>query len=257
MILCFDIGNTDIDVGIFDNDVHVRDFRIPYQKDRTCWGHLGNILKVLQTEGIKPENVAGSILCSVVPGATQSVYEAMEIAFSHKPLLFENNRELTGINIKIDDPAQVGPDIIAGCMTVKEKYSLPAIVVDMGTGTTLTAMDADGSILGVSIMTGVVACLQTLNRRTGLPVDLSLTPPAKAIGTNTADSIASGAVLGSVFMMDGMITAFENEMGTQCNVYATGGISKMIMPLCRHENVVDDDMLLDGLYIYYKRAKGL
>lgn len=257
MILCFDIGNTDIDVGVFENDVHTRDFRVPYKKERTCWNHLANILKALQAEGIKPEDVKGSILCSVVKSATQGVYEALEIAFTHKPVLFENNEELTGITIKTDDPREVGLDIIAGCMTVKEKYALPAIVVDMGTGTTLTAMDAEGSILGVSIVIGVTASLQALNRRTGLPVDMSLTPPPKAIGTNTADSIASGAVLGNAFLMDGMINAFEKEMGTKCNVYATGGIADRIMPLCSHENVVNDDLLLDGLYIYYKRARGL
>ncbi len=257
MILCFDIGNTDIDVGVFENDVHVKDFHIPYQKEQSCWTYLGGILKALKANDIKPENVDGSILCSVVANSTQGVYEAMEIAFSHKPVLFENNPDITGIEIRTDNPAEVGLDIIAGCMTIKEKYSLPAIAVDMGTGTTLTAMDREGRILGVSIVPGVIIALEALNQRTGLPVDTNLPIPAKAIGTNTRDSISSGVVLGNAYLMDGLISAFENEIGSSCHVYATGGISKVIMPLCSHEVTLNDDLLLEGLYIYYKRAKGL
>ena len=257
MILCFDIGNTDIDVGVFDNDLHVKDFHIPYRKEQSCWTYLGSILKALKANDITPEDVKGSILCSVVANSTQGVYEAMEIAFSHKPVLFENNPDITGIEIKTDNPAEVGLDIIAGCMTIKEKYTLPAIAVDMGTGTTLTAMDETGAILGVSIVPGVIIALEALNQRTGLPIDKSLTPPEKVIGTNTADSIASGAVYGNAYLMDGLIYAMEKEMGAKCNVYATGGISKVIMPLCSHESVLNDDMLLEGLYIYYKRTKGL
>lgn len=257
MILCFDIGNTDIDVGVFENDMHIKDFHIPYQKEQSCWTYLGGILKALKANDIKPEKVEGSILCSVVENSTQGVYEAMEIAFSHKPMLFENNEEFTGIKIKTDYPEQVGLDIIAGCITAKEKYSLPAIVVDMGTGTTLTAMDENGDILGVSIVPGVIIALEALNMRTGLPIDTTLSLPPAVIGKNTADSIASGTVWGNVYLMDGLIAAMEKELGCSCNVYATGGISKVIMPLCSHSRMINDNLLLEGLYIYYKRVKGL
>ncbi|MBQ8604095.1 MAG: type III pantothenate kinase [Oscillospiraceae bacterium] len=255
MILCFDIGNTDIDVGVFENDVHVMDFNIPYEKEQSCWTYLGGILKALKRHNIKPEDVEGSILCSVVSNTTYSVYEAMEIAFTHKPVMFEND-ELTGITIKTDNPQEVGLDIIAGCMTVKEKHSLPAIVIDMGTATTVTAMDKDGAILGVSILTGVMTNLRALHTSTGLPTDESLTPPGKVIGTNTPDSIASGIVYGSAYTMEGMVKAFEKEIGEKCHVYATGGISKVIMPLCDCDCAINDDLLLEGMYIYYKRARG-
>ncbi|MBR5520698.1 MAG: type III pantothenate kinase [Oscillospiraceae bacterium] len=255
MILCFDIGNTDIDVGVFENDVHVKDFHIPYEKEQGCWTYLGSILKALQQNDIKPGDVRGSILCSVVSNTTASVYEAMEIAFSHKPVMFENN-ETTDLVIKTDNPREVGLDIIAGCMAVKERYSLPAIVIDMGTATTVTAMDKDGAILGVSILTGAITTLRALKTSTGLPIDESLTPPGKVIGTNTPDSIASGIVYGSAYAMDGMVRAFEKEIGEKCHVYATGGISKVIMPLCECNCVVNDNLLLEGLYMYYKRARG-
>ncbi len=256
MILCFDIGNTDIDVGVFHNDILVEKFDIPYQKEQSCWTYLGSILKTLKAHDIKPEEVEGSILCSVVENSTQGVYEALEIAFSHKPVLFENN-SITGIEIKTDTPEEVGLDILAGCITVKEKYSLPAIVVDMGTGSTLTAMDKDGALLGVSIVPGILIALQALGAQTGLPIDESFSAPKKAIGTNTTDSISSGVMFGNAFLMDGMIAAFEKEMGYECNVYCTGGGSKYIMPLCQHPHTLDENLLLEGLYLYYKKAKGL
>ena len=257
MVLCFDIGNTEIDVGVFENDTLVKTFGIPYEKNQSCWTYLGGILKALKANDIKTEDVNGSILCSVVKDSTQGVYEAMEIAFSHKPVMFENNSDVTGLNVKIDNPQEIGLDILAGCMTAKEKYTLPAIVVDMGTGTTLTAMDAEGNILGVSIVPGILIALQALGNRTGLPIDESFTPPAKAIGTNTKDSIASGIVLGNAFLMDGMISAFEKEMGVECGVYCTGGGSKYIMPFCKHTHTLNENLLLEGLYIYYKNYKGI
>ena len=255
MILCFDIGNTDIDVGVFENDTHIKDFHIPYEKEQSCWTYLGGILKALKRENIKPEDVTGSILCSVVANTTYSMYEAMEIAFTHKPVMFENS-ELTGMTVKTDNPAEVGLDIIAGCMAVKEKGTLPAIVIDMGTATTVTAMDKEGTITGVSILTGVMTTLRALHDKTGLPVDENLTPPENVIGKNTADSIASGIVYGSAYAMDGMVRAFEKEIGEKCHVYATGGISKVIMPLCECDCIINDNLLLEGMYMYYKRARG-
>ena len=257
MVLCFDIGNTEIDVGVFENDTYVKSFSIAYEKEQSCWTYLGSILKTLKANDIKPEDVSGSILCSVVNDSTQGVYEAMEIAFNHKPVMFDNNSAVTGLEIKTDNPDEVGLDIIAGCLAVKENCAMPAIVVDMGTGTTLTAMDKDGSILGVSIVPGILISLQALNARTGLPIDESFTPPAKAIGTNTADSIASGIVLGNAFLMDGMISAFEKEIGADCNVYCTGGGSKYIMPFCQHSYTLNENLLLEGVYLYYKKYKGI
>lgn len=257
MILCFDVGNTNIDVGVFENHQLIKKFNISYRKEQSCWTYLGDILKALKANSIKPEEVKGSVLCSVVADSTQGVYEAMEIAFSHKPVLFENNKEITGMEIKTDNPDEMGLDIIAGCLTVKENYPLPAIVVDMGTGSTLTAMDEKGDILGVSILPGILVALQAFNARTGLPVDESLKTPAKVIGTNTQDSIASGIIYGTAYRMDGMINAFEKEMGCRCNVYCTGGGSKYIMPLCQHSHILNDNLLLEGLYLYYRKYKGI
>lgn len=251
MVLCFDIGNTDIDVGVFESDVLLRTFNIDYVKRQSKWDYIITLKDGLKNNNINISDVEGCVLCSVVHNTTQGVYMALEEIFGFFPMLFSND-EYADIVVNIGNPQEVGVDIIAACLAVREKYSLPAIVIDMGTATTVTGMNEKGELLGVSILTGVITTLKALHDRTGLPVDLSLTPPEHAIGTDTPKSIASGAVLGSAYAMDGMINAFKKEMGTDAYVYATGGISKVIMPLCENECTINGRLLLEGLYIYYK-----
>lgn len=254
MILCFDIGNTDIDTGVFENDVLIKTFNIPYEKSQPSRRYIPPIKKALEENGIDAVNVKGCVLCSVVDSTTKGVHNALVSILGFAPMLFKND-ESCGLTVKTDNPAEVGTDILASCLAVKKKYSLPAVIIDMGTASTVTAMDKDGAVLGVSIITGVITTLKALNSSTGLPVDYELVPPSHAIGTNTADSIASGAVFGSAYIMDGMIKSFEKEMGEKCHIYATGGISKVIMPLCERECEINSELLLEGLYLYYKAKK--
>lgn len=255
MVLCFDIGNTDIDVGVFEKDIQTAGFSIPYTKALSCWDYIPVIKDGFAKNNIRPEDVKGCVLCSVVHNTTQGVFMALRDILGFEPMLFKND-DIAAMGVKIGNPQEVGVDIIAACLAVKKNYSLPAIVIDMGTATTVTAMDADGDLLGVSIIPGVLTALEALRDRTGLPIDESLTPPRHAIGTDTAQSMASGAVLGSVYCIDGMINAFEEEMGVKCNVYATGGIAKVIAPLCKNNCRLNDNLLLEGLYTYYKTAAG-
>ncbi len=252
MILCFDIGNTDIDTGVFENDKLVKLFNIPYEKGGPAARQIPHIEKAFADNGINPADVEDCALCSVVKSTTDAVVQALETILGHRPLLFKND---CGLVVKTDNPAEVGLDILVACLAVKERYALPAIVIDMGTATSVTAMDKEGAITGVSIITGVITTLKALHTSTGIPVDYSLTPPAKVIGTNTADSIASGIVYGSAYRMDGMIKAFEREIGEKCHVYATGGLSEVIMPLRETPCHVNAGLLLEGMYIYYKGVR--
>ncbi len=251
MIICFDVGNTDIDTGVFDNDVLVKTFNIPYKKDWRIPDYTYAVRDAFEENGIALRDVKGCMICSVVVSTTENLSRAVTTVFGYEPVLFKND-ENCGIEIKTDNPHEVGTDIVVGCMAVKEKHTVPAIVIDMGTATTITAMDSTGAIIGVSILLGVLTSLKALHNATGLPIDLSLTAPEKVIGTNTADSIAGGIVYGSAAMMDGMTDAFEKEIGEKCEVYATGRLAKIILPLCRREYHIDNTLLLEGMYMYYK-----
>ena len=254
MIICFDVGNTDIDAGIFENGEIIKSINIDYRKDFTRQQFLLAVTESFEKEGIKKEDVSGTVLCSVVAPVTNGLARALKELTGKAPLIFKND-EYADMKINAPHPEQVGLDIIAGCLMVREKGSLPAVVIDMGTATTVTAMDKEGAILGVSILTGVVTTLKALNTATGLPVDLSLTPPEKVIGYDTPTAIASGRVFGRAYAVEGMVKAFWREMGTETDVYATGGISKVIMPLTNMPCVTDENLLLKGLYEYYKNAQ--
>ncbi len=251
MIICFDVGNTDIDTGVFDNDVLVKTFNIPYNKDFRTADYATALRDTFRENDIVLRDIKGCMMCSVVKQTTEALSRAITTVSGYEPVIFRND-ENRSIEIKTDNPHEVGTDIVVGCMAVKEKHTLPAIVIDMGTATTITAMDKTGAITGVSIIAGVLTTLKALNSTTNLPVDLSLTPPAKAIGTNTPDSIASGIVFGSRAMIDGMVDIFEKEIGGKCNIYATGGLAEPVLPFGRHSYHIDRTLLLEGMYMYYK-----
>lgn len=253
MVLCFDVGNTDIVVGVFSQDSHIKTARFRYVKGLSAQEYLPFLKDKLNIHFIDYHKAEGCVLCCVAQGTTQGLLLALETLLGVTPYLFKND-EKCALKVKIGNPQEVGTDILAACLAVKHNYTLPAIVIDMGTATTVTAMDKDGDLLGVSILPGVFTCLWALHQRTGLPIDESLAPPPHAIGTNTAQSIASGTVLASAYSLDGMIQAFEQEMHTTANLYATGGVSKFITPLCKREILLEENLLLQGLYSYYKNC---
>ena len=126
--------------------------------------------------------------------------------------------------------------------------------IDMGTATTVTAMDKDAQIRGVSILPGVFISMWALRDRTGLSVDETLSAPKYAIGTDTPQSLASGIVLGSAYSLDGMIEAFETELCDKCFVAATGGAAQFIVQHCKKDITLNNNLLLECLYYYSKNS---
>lgn len=253
MIICFDVGNTDIVAGVFcDGELsHLTRFR--YVKSLKESEYLPFLLEKMRIAHIDCHKITGCVLCCVAQNTADSLCLAMEAAFGVTPILFKND-ENCRIEVKTGDPQEVGVDIMAACMAAKSKYAMPCIVIDMGTATTVTAMDSSAQLCGVSIIPGVFTSMWALRDRTGLNVDETLKSPLKAIGTTTSESLASGIVLGSAFCLDGMIEAFEKELGEKCSIAATGGGAQFIVPHCKRDVVLNNNLLLEGLYEYYKNT---
>ncbi len=161
----------------------------------------------------------------------------------------------TGMNVRIDDPGTLGPDLVVGGVAAMHYYGKPVIVADLGTATTITLIDADGSFRGGAILPGVKLSYRALASGTSLLPDISITPPKKVIATNTVDCMRSGAVFGSAAILDGMIDRMEAELGEACRLVATGGLAKHIVPFCRREIIVDDDLLLKGLWVLWEKNR--
>lgn len=254
MVICIDVGNSDMVAGIFRDGALTDVLRFAYTKGAAEDEYLELLASVFHSNGIDNSCVQGSVLCCVAQNTQHSLAAAMEKLFGAKPVIFAND-EACGLTIKTEDPNEVGTDIIAGCMAAKEKYPMPCIVVDMGTATTLTAMDRDSNVLGVSILPGVFISMWALRERTGLPFDDDITVLPAAIGTNTQKSVDSGIILGNAYAVDGLIEKMEKEIGQgPCSVVATGGVSQFITKHCRRKIELNNNLLLEGLYCYYKNS---
>ena len=197
----------------------------------------------------------GAILSSVVPQVNRAIRSAVRKLTGLECIIVGAGIK-TGVNVKIDDPGTLAGDLITGTVGALSMYKPPIIIVDMGTATTIVAVDKDGAYIGGAIVPGVNLSFEALSQGTSLLPNISIEAPRKCIATNTVDSMKSGAVFGTAAMIDGMIERMEEELGQSATVVATGGLSGGIIPYCKHEIKHEPDLLLKGLAIlYHKNAK--
>lgn len=252
MILAIDIGNSNIVLGCIRDGEILFEARIATDRIKTKDQYCAELKAMLELFRISPVEIDGCILSSVVPQIQQSLVEAAE-RLTGKACLTVGPGLKTGLRIKIDNPAQAGSDLIVGAVAAIDAYGTGLCVIDMGTATTICAIDREGAFLGGTIAPGVMLSLNALTSGTAQLPGISLEKPKKVIGTNTVDSMRSGILLGSAAMLDGMVERIEAELGYPTKVIATGGLAKYIVPLCKREMIIDDNLLLHGLEILYKR----
>jgi len=251
MIIAVDIGNTNIVLGCIEEKILFVS-RITTNKQATQDEYAISINNILKLHKIDPEKIDGAIISSVVPAINNAVYGAVKAVTSHEPLVVGPGIK-TGLNIKLDNPAQLGSDRVVGAVAAIAQYPKPIIVIDMGTATTFCAINELGEHLGGIIYPGVKISLDALTQMASNLSGISLTKPKKVIGSNTADSMKSGILYGNASMIDGMIDRFEEELGKTATIVATGGLSETIIPFCKHKIIFDNDLLLKGLKIIYDK----
>ena len=254
MILAVDIGNTNIVVGCIKGEEICFVERMSTESTRTELEYAISFKNVLEMYGISIEQLDGGIISSVVPPVTNIVKRSVEKILNTEVMLIGPGVK-TGLNILMDDPRQVGSDRIVNAVAVIHEYPVPAAIIDMGTATTMMAVDASGMFLGGSICPGVKVSSEVLTTRTSQLPGISLEAPKHAIGRNTTECMQSGIMLGAACMIDGMVTRMEEELGTKATVIATGGISRFVLPMCRTQIHYDRDLLLKGLRILYEKNK--
>lgn len=253
MLLAIDIGNTNIVLGVFDGEKLVSSTRLSTNNTETEMEYSVKIKAFFDLHDI--EDIDGAVMCSVVPSLVRTLKRAIKLVCGVDTLVVGPGVK-TGLNIKIDNPAELGADIVSGCVAAIKKYSLPAIVFDFGTATTASVIDKNGSCLGCAIMCGVKTAIRSLASGTSLLHDIDISAPQNIIGKNTIDSMKSGSVIGTAAMLEGMVNRFEDELGEKATVIVTGGLGGAIARNCGIDIVVDDNLLLDGLrFIYEKNTK--
>ena len=254
MILTVDVGNSNIVLGAVEGDDIVFEARLRTDATKTSDEYCIDLKILLEVYGVKPGDIEGSIIASVVPQVLNSMQTAIK-KLTGKAALVVGPGLKTGLNILIDNPSQTGADLVVGSVAALREHKPPMIVVDMGTATTMMVLNKDGAFIGGCIAPGVKISLDALTGRTALLPGLQLDQPKKAIGRNTIDCMRSGIMMGAACMLDGMVERMEAELGCKTTVIVTGGIAKFVIPMCRTPMIYDKDLLVKGLAILYRENK--
>ena len=208
----------------------------------------------MEMHGIKPKDIDGAIISSVVPSVTNMFRTAVQKYLGVEVKVVGPGIK-TGLSILIDNPAQLGSDLVVDAVAGINEYPAPMIIIDMGTATTLSVIDSNRSYLGGMIMTGMAVSTDALIMRTAQLPKIAFEKPKKVIGTNTVDCMKSGIMYSNACAIDGLVERIEEELGEKCTVIATGGLAGVITPLCKRDIILDDDLLLKGLMIIYNKNK--
>lgn len=254
MILAVDIGNSNVVIGCFEDDKILFIERLSTNRHATSMEYTVLIKNILEINGLNNIAFQGGIISSVVPPVTLNVKEAME-RLTGQEIMVVGPGIKTGLKILLDNPAQLGSDRVADAVAAINFYPMPAIMIDMGTATTISVIDKDKNFLGGLIVPGMLTSLESLTSRTSQLPHISIIPPKKMIGTNTIDCMKSGIIYSTASSIDGVVDRIEEELGEKCTVISTGGIAKTIIPFCKRDIIIDDQLLLKGLMIIYEKNK--
>lgn len=255
MLLAIDIGNSNIVIGGIDGDDIRFEARIATDRIKTSDQYGVEIKNMLDLFSVSVEEVEDCIISSVVPPVFNAVCTGVIKLTGLNPMVVGPGIK-TGLNIQMDDPASVGSDRIVIAVAALQEYAPPLLLIDMGTATTVEVIDETSTYLGGVIIPGVRLSVDALSQRTAQLPSIQLDRPRRLIGKNTVECMRNGSMYGTAAMLDGLIGRMEEELGKRAVVVATGGIAKFIIPLCRREIRLEEDLLLKGLGVIYRRNKG-
>ena len=254
MILTVDIGNSNIVLGGVEAEEIAFEARLRTDATKTSDEYCIDLKMILEVYKVRAEEIEGAIIASVVPQVLNSMQTALK-KLTGKTALVVGPGLKTGLNIRIENPAQTGADLVVGSVAALREHKPPMIIIDMGTATTMVVLDDTGALIGGSIAPGVKISMEALTEKTALLPGLQLDQPKKAIGRNTIDCMRSGIMMGNACMLDGMVERMEAELGYKTTVIATGGIARFIVPMCKTPIIYDKDLIIKGLAALYRENK--
>ncbi|MBQ4090750.1 MAG: type III pantothenate kinase [Clostridia bacterium] len=265
MLLAVNIANKNISFAIFTDVAAQPSVRFDIDSDmrKTADEYAVTVSGLLNFSGIDTTKISAAIISSVVPCLSEVIKQVVLNLTGKMPITVGPGVK-TGFAIKIDDPAELGADIVANAAAVvailkEQKEERPAIILDMGAATTLFAINKKREVVGGAILAGVGMSLDMLHEKTALLPNVELSGVTRAIGRNTKESLISGAILGQAAMIDGLIERFERELrcgAGEAKVFATGANCKPVISNCTHEIIYDPALTLKGLARIYKNTIG-
>lgn len=255
MILTLNIGNTHITMGGWQDDKLAFRAVISSEQARTADEYAVQLQNVWKLYGIAPAQFEGAVLSSVVPALTSRLKQAVTQLCGIQPLTVGPGLK-SGLAIGIDNPAQLGAELVCAAVAALEKFTPPLVVMNADTAVTMMAIDANRRLLGGVIVPGPAVSVNALVRRTAQlsQVDLDAVPQT-VIGTNSTASLQTGTVLGAACMLDGLIDHFAEALGCRPAVVFTGSMPQSVLQCCRTPLQAERDLILRGMYLIYRKNR--
>lgn len=257
MLLVIDVGNTTIVFGVYKKNELVHDFRISTVKTRTSDEYGMLFFSTLSHANIDPDDIDDVIISSVVPNLMHTLPSMIIKYFNKKPIVVTDETK-TGLNIKYDNPKEVGADRIVNAVGALEKYGGPCIIIDIGTAMTFCVIDYKNNYLGGLIMPGLGISSEALFMRTSKLPKIEIVKPDHVISTTTVSSMQAGMYYGYSVMIDGIIEKIVEELGItvdDINIISTGGFSSLLTKDSKYNIVIDRFLTLHGLKTIYDKNR--
>lgn len=252
MVLTIDMGNTNIVIGCVDDKKVCFEERLSTDLSKTELEYAIGFKTVLELYNIDKTDIKGAIISSVVPSLVNIVKNAIEKILGLTPLTVGPGLK-TGLNILIDNPKELGSDLVVDAVAAIKEYGAPLIIIDVGTATTISVIDEKKNYIGGVILPGIKVSLDSLVSRTAQLPRISMEPPKNIIGKNTIECMKSGIIYGNASCIDGMLDKIQSETGFSATIVATGGLARVIVPQCKNKIILDNELLLKGLKIIYDK----
>ena len=254
MVLVLDLGNTNLYIGIYENNSLIKEIRKHTDLYRSSDEYYEIFDSFLRLENISPSSFEGAILSSVIPSLTLTIKFAIEKLIKKECKIVGKGIK-SGLSIRIDNPGELGSDLVADSVGALAKYNAPLIIVDLGTANKILVVDKNKDFVGCTISVGLKIGMKSLTSSAAQLMDVSLIPPKRIIGKNSVDSLNSGATYGTVCMIEGMAEKIERELGYKCTKILTGGNSYIIKDIINKDFIFEPTLILDGLYQIYLKNK--
>ncbi len=252
MLLAIDVGNTNIKVGLFNGKALRASWRLSTARNKTSDEYGIVFMDLFSHENIRSSDISGVILSSVVPSVNYTIEHMLESYIDKQPLIVGPGIK-TGLNIKIDNPKELGADLIADAVAAYKKYGGPCIAIDFGTATTMSVITEQAEFLGGCIMPGVKVAVDALTEKTSKLPKIELTVPGSFICKNTVSCMQAGLLYGYIGQIEYLIDNIKKEMNRpDAVVVATGGMSRIIGKHAKCIDKIDSLLTLEGLRMIYE-----
>ena len=254
MVLCVDIGFTNIKLGLYKRDELVTHWRIYTDESKLADEYAVLLLSLFESENVNKDEIDGCAISSVVPELTIAFKELVKRHLDLDAVIVGSVKHPV-IHINADNPKEVGPDLIANAVGAVALYGAPCIIIGFGTATTFSAVSANGDFEGVAIAPGIITAAASLFDAGAMLPAVDIHKPDKVIGKNTILSLQAGLIYGFAGLVEGLVSRIKQELGGEARVVATGGLANMIANEVTCIDAVEPELTLLGVRIIYEKNK--